>query len=132
MSEGRVSPGNRRSEQFEVAPEHLATNWANDLPVLATPVVLWWTELVAMNMLAPTLARGEMTVGSGHDRVQHLAPTGIGRPVQVEAILTEIDNGRFTFEVLASDPAGIIYRGIHMRAVVAKERMLDALRKRGT
>ena len=42
-----------------VEDSHLATAWENDLPVLSTPILLWWAELAAMDAVAgaiqPTL-----------------------------------------------------------------------------
>ncbi|NIJ14280.1 fluoroacetyl-CoA thioesterase [Saccharomonospora amisosensis] len=122
--------GDTRVEEFQVRDEHLATSWANDLPVLATPIVLWWTELVAMNLMAPALAVGELTVGAGHEGVQHLAPTGLGETVRVTAELTGADRGKATFDVRAVDSAGVVYRASHTRAVVKRDRMVAALRER--
>ena len=56
-----LMPGQEGMHTFEVRAEHLATAWDNNLPVLATPIVLWWTELVAMWLMDPTLEPGQMT-----------------------------------------------------------------------
>lgn len=129
---GGLAFGERRTEHFEVRTEHLATAWDNDLPVLATPIVVWWTELVAMRLMQRMLGPGEMTVGAGHDRVRHLAPTGLGRRVAVHAECLKVTPGRAVFEVSAGDAAGTVYEGIHSRAVVARERMLAALKERSS
>lgn len=117
---------------FEVRAEHLATAWDNNLPVLATPIVLWWTELVAMWLMDPTLEPGQMTVGAGHDQVRHAAPTGLGQHVTVRAECLESQSRQVVFRVVAEDAAGPIYEGIHSRGVIDRERMLAALERRST
>lgn len=132
MSGAAWRPGQRRTEEFEVGAEHLATRWQNDVPVLATPVVFWWTEVVAMHLLQPALAEGEMTVGAGHDRVRHLAPTGLGQVVRVSAEVTGVDGGRVTVSVDAADSGGTVYEGVHTRAVVRRDEFVAALGRRSS
>jgi len=60
--------------EHRVSADDTAQHWGNDLPVLATPVLLWLGEVTAMRALADYLNDGEMTVGLAHDSA-HLAPT---------------------------------------------------------
>lgn len=55
-----------------------AKRWRNDLPVLATPLLLWLSEVTAMEALAEYLEEDEMTVGLSHES-SHLAATPVAR-----------------------------------------------------
>jgi fluoroacetyl-CoA thioesterase len=125
-----LSPGRRRTEKFTVLPEHLASEWGNNLPVLATPIVLWWTEVVAMHLMEECLGEDMVTVGAGHDKVRHLAPTPIGQRVRVTAEVSEVSGNRAVFEVEALDETGPIYEAVHSRAVASRERFLQRLERR--
>ncbi|MFB9313794.1 thioesterase family protein [Nocardioides plantarum] len=108
---------------------HLATAWANDLPVLATPVLLWWAELAAIAAIAPDVgpevAPGWMSVGAAHD-VRHLAPTRLGATVRVSATLVEVEGASLTFEVAAHDGDRPVLSGTHVRGIVDRERFRAA------
>ena len=56
-----------------VMPTDLATQWKNQLPVLATPILLWLAELATIKAVEGALAPDSMTVGIGHHN-RHLAP----------------------------------------------------------
>jgi fluoroacetyl-CoA thioesterase len=98
-----------------------ANAWGNDLPVLATPVLLWLGELVCMRAVRDQLQDDEMTVGAAHD-AGHLAPTPVGASVHVSARLTAVDGQRLRFEVAAEDDSELVYRGTHDRVVVSRSR----------
>ncbi len=108
----------------EVQEADLATNWRNDVPVLATPVLLWLGELAAMRAIDGTLEPGMMTLGYGHD-MRHLAPTPKGWRVTLEAELVSIKDKILTFRIEGRDGEGIIASGTHTRAIVGKARFLD-------
>ena len=106
-----------------VSEADLATNWRCDVPVLATPVLLWLAELACMRAIVGCLDDGRMTLGYGH-MVRHLAPTPRGWTVQVEAELVEIDGKILTFEVRASDGVEVVMEGRHDRAIVDRARFV--------
>ncbi|MCY1706292.1 MULTISPECIES: thioesterase family protein [Pannonibacter] len=107
----------------QVQDSDLATNWRNDVPVLATPVLLWLGELAAMRAIEGTLQAGQMTLGYGHD-MRHLAPTPKGWNVTLEAELIRIEDKILTFSIEARDGEGVIASGTHTRAIVDKGRFL--------
>ncbi len=107
-----------------VESPHLATAWENDVPVLATPILLWWGELAAMDAVATVIGAPWMTVGVHHDAT-HLAPTVEGAEVEVTARLRSIDDALLTFEVTAHDGSREVLRGRHTRGVVHAERFRD-------
>ncbi|HMB09653.1 thioesterase family protein [Saliniramus sp.] len=111
---------------YKVSAGDLATAWRNDVPVLATPVLLWLSELASMRAIADTLPEGEMTVGLSHDSA-HLAPTPEGWSVQISASLTQIEGRKLVFAVEASDGRDVILKGTHVRAIVNRERFVGNL-----
>ena len=65
---------------------------------------------------------GQTTVGTKLD-VAHVAATPVGMNVTAEAVLTEIDNRRLVFEVVARDEKDIIGKGSHERFIVNVEKI---------
>ncbi|NYV73741.1 thioesterase family protein, partial [Streptomyces sp. UH6] len=106
-----------------VTDEDSATRWGNDLPVLATPVLLWLTEIAAMKVVEPAVGAGDMTVGLAHDSA-HLAPTPVGEEVTLSATLTAVDGRKLVFEVEARDAEAVVLRGRHTRALIDRERFV--------
>ncbi len=94
------------------------------LDVFATPAMIALMENAACNALADYLEGDETTVGTALD-VQHLSATPEGMDVTAEAVLTEINGREFTFEVTASDSAGLIGKGTHKRFLVYSGKFLE-------
>ncbi|GGX65299.1 thioesterase [Tateyamaria omphalii] len=107
-----------------VVDSDLATNWRNDVPVLATPVLLWLSELACMDAIDGCTSDDEMTVGFKHE-MSHLAPTPKDWLVQISAELVEVDGKLLTFDVVANDGEECILRGRHTRAIIAKRPFVD-------
>jgi predicted thioesterase len=112
-----------------VTDEDCARRWGNDLQVLATPVLLWLSEIAAMEVIAPAVPATTMTVGLSHDSA-HLAPTPVGDVVTVTATLTGACGKRLTFAVEAADSRDTVLRGVHERAAVNRDRFLARLHDR--
>ena len=111
-----------------VTEDDSAARWGNELEVLATPVLLWLTEITAMKAIDGAVPETEMTVGFAHD-VRHLAPTPIGDTVRVTARLVEADGRKLIFEVSAADSSATVLAGRHTRAIV--NRVAFSARVRG-
>ena len=107
----------------------LATAFANDVPVLATPVLLWLAELAAMRAVEGELGPDEMTVGVAH-RAEHLAATPRGHTVTVRARLVDVDGARLRFEVSGRDGSEPVLAGEHDRFVVSADRFRDRVRRK--
>lgn len=110
-----------------VRPEDTAGSWGNDVPVLATPVLLWLGEITAMRILEDALEDGEMSVGVQHSEAQHLAATPEGWPVTLTAVLTKTEGNMMTFSVEGRDAQEVVFRGTHVRAVIDRQRFLRRL-----
>lgn len=97
---------------------------SGDVPVLATPRVVALCEEASVKAVAGQIPEGHTTVGM---RVQldHLAPTGVGRPVTAESRLDKVEGRRLTFSVSASDERGLIAAGKVTRVVVDLDKFMD-------
>ena len=93
---------------------------SGDVEVFGTPAVVALCELAAVHAVAPALSPNETTVGS-HVDIEHLAPTVVGRTVTAYARVEKVDGRRIGFTVEASDPAGVIARGSHVRVRVDRD-----------
>jgi fluoroacetyl-CoA thioesterase len=121
-----VDVGASAVQYHTVQAADCASNWGNDVPVLATPVLLWLAETTAMRVVDASLDVDEMTVGYGHD-AKHLAATPIDWTIRIEARLTGVEGRLLYFHVEAWDDREIIFTGVHVRAVVHRGRFLDRL-----
>jgi predicted thioesterase len=104
-----------------VTDAETARHWGNELPVLATPVLLWLGEITAMRAVADHLGSQEMTLGVAHNSA-HLAPTPVGHCVTVSATLRQQQGRILVFDVEARDRDEVVLRGTHTRAVVDRGR----------
>jgi fluoroacetyl-CoA thioesterase len=98
-------------------------------PVFATTRMIALMELASARLLHPLLQPGEMSVGA-HVDVSHTAATPIGAQVTATATYRGREGQLFVFDVIAHDPGGEIGRGIHKRAIVARDRLLAGAAKR--
>lgn len=94
------------------------------LDVFATPAMIALMENAACNALEDFLEGDETTVGTALD-VQHLSATPEGMDVTAEAVLTDVNGREFTFDVTASDEAGLIGKGTHKRFLVYSGKFLE-------
>lgn len=120
--------------QWQVGPQDLATIFEQQPqdafpPVFATAHMIGLMELASARALQPQLKDGELSVGVSLD-IQHLAPTAEGETVSASARFTGMEGKLYVFEVSASDAAGEIGRGLHKRAIVARERLLSGAERR--
>lgn len=100
-----------------VMPTDLATHWKNQLPVLATPILLWLAELATIKAVEGALAPDSMTVGIGHHN-RHLAPTPVGFTLRIHATVVSATAKLIVFDVEATDGTDRILEGTHTRAIV--------------
>ncbi|SDG11177.1 fluoroacetyl-CoA thioesterase [Lentzea fradiae] len=121
---GRFTVGASAVREHVVRDRDRATAWENDLPVLATPVLLWLAEVTSMRVVEDALEPSEMTVGFEHDDARHLGATPEGWTVTVTSTLSEVDGRMLRFSVEAHDGVEVVYRGTHVRAVIDREKFL--------
>jgi fluoroacetyl-CoA thioesterase len=126
-----IRVGARATLLHTVGEEDSAARWGNDVPVLATPVLLWLGEIASMRAIEDGLEPDEMSVGTAHDAA-HLAPTPVGATVSVEAELVAVDRKLLRFSVEGRDERGTVYRGTHERAVVSASRFRERVAAAGS
>lgn len=99
---------------------------SGDMPVLATPVMIALMENAAMLAVDQELPEEQTTVGA-HIDVSHLKPSPVGVEVFATAELTEVEDRRLTFHVVAMQGDQVIGEGTHVRYIVSRERFLAKL-----
>jgi fluoroacetyl-CoA thioesterase len=131
MDEWELETGLRGRVTVEVDEQRTA-RWlgSGDLDVLGTPAVLALAEAAACAAVAGRLPEGRTSVGTWVE-LEHLAPTPPGRAVSASATLTAVDGRTLEFDVEVRDPAGVVARGRHRRAVVDRTRFLETAAGRG-
>ena len=117
-----------------VTEQHLADGLIQDKaddfpPVFATMQMIGLMEVAASRAMHGLLQPGEPSVGA-HVDVAHTAPTSLGDKVHAEAVFERMEGKLYVFTVVASDSGGEIGRGLHKRAIVAKERLVNGAAKR--
>jgi fluoroacetyl-CoA thioesterase len=110
-----------------VEEDDCAVRWGNaGLYVLSTPAILGTMETVCVDLMAPKLEPGEMTVGVDV-HLEHLAPTPMGDTVTFDVVLKR-DGRTIDVEFTATDSRGtVVSTGTHKRAVINRDRFLAKL-----
>lgn len=124
-----LRPGLKANMRHVVAAGDLASSWQNDIPVFATPILLWLAELTCMRAVEGNLEPQYITAGYRHD-VYHSAPTPEGWVVDINAELIVVDDKLLTFKVSAHDGIDVILSGKHTRALLDRERFLRRLQRK--
>ncbi len=93
------------------------------LEVYATPAMIALMEKTAMMSVAEELDKGCGTVGTLVN-AEHIAASPLGAEIICESRLTEIDGRKLTFEITASDNAGIIGKATHCRFIIDNARFM--------
>lgn len=129
-----MEPGESWKFRYQVTPADTAAALngitGDTFPaVLATTKCIALLELAAGHLLVPLCAPGELSVGVVVD-VRHTAATKVGALVEAEARFTGRDGKLYAFEVVARDEGGEVMRGVHKRAIVSEERLLQGAARR--
>jgi fluoroacetyl-CoA thioesterase len=106
----------------------LAQAWGNPFPVLATPILLWLSEIAAMKAVEECLNEDQITLGLAHNS-KHLGASFEGADIEISARLTAWTDKTLEFEVQAHDRARLVLSGTHTRAVLPHQRFCEKLDK---
>ena len=122
--------GTSHRTRFRVEQAH-AIELARELlpPVLSTPSLIWFLEHTALELMAPYLETGEITVGVQVE-IEHLAPTPIGQEVTCEARVIHAEGPLVRFHIEAHDEKEPIGKGLHARRVVSSARLGERIAKK--
>jgi fluoroacetyl-CoA thioesterase len=98
-----VAVGQRATVRAVVRDEDTATQaGSGDVPVLATPRLLALAEAAAVAAVAPYLAPGMTSVGTGAS-LEHRRASAVGAELVVEAELIEVDGRRLVFDFIVRE-----------------------------
>ncbi|MFB9963697.1 thioesterase family protein [Sinosporangium siamense] len=118
-------PGLRAQMLIMVEREDTASKiGSGDVPVLATPRLLTFAEMVTVQAVVGHLDPAHTSVGTRVE-LDHLAASPVGTHVEVVAELTEVDGRKLVFEFTARDREQVISKGRIERMVVDRERFIS-------
>ncbi len=110
--------GTAHAQDWPVLESHTVRAWGSiDLPVLATPFMIFMLEDTCVALAKPFLDAGEVTVGTSV-HVDHLGTAEAGQSLSVLAELVSVRKRRLVFRVEARCGRTVVGRGLHERAVV--------------
>lgn len=92
--------------------------------VLATPAMIALMENAAYTAVQPHLPAGTSTVGTRID-AKHIKATPVGLKVWAEAVLTDVDGRKLTFDITAYDEAEKIGEARHERSVIDEHKFIS-------
>jgi predicted thioesterase len=98
---------------------------------LATTKCIALLELAAGHLLIPLCKPGELSVGVVVD-VKHTAATQVGAWVEAEAQYKGLEGKLHAFDVVARDAGGEVMRGVHKRAIISEQRLLEGAARRSS
>lgn len=120
-----ITVGLKGSAQTLVEREDTALEvGSGSLLVYATPCMAALMEGAACEALSAVLEEGKTSVGIELN-LAHTAATPVGMEVTAIAEVTAVDGKIITFQITASDEAGVIGEATHKRAIVNTQKFLD-------
>lgn len=133
-----LSVGERHVKEYEVQPGHTVPDILPEsaefavLPdVFTTGCLLAVMEWACIEQLSPYLEPGMISLGVGMD-MTHDAACTTGTPLVIECIVSEASPKLITWSVEVRSAVGdvVMGRGVHTRAVVAREKFSDSVNRR--
>lgn len=123
----KLKAGMNRQQEFTVVDEHTAYHvGSGTVRVLATPMMIAYIEITALELMAEHLPEGYASVGT-HVNVRHLAPSKLGATVRVSVTIEEVDESKVSFSTEVWDGETQVGVGTHQRFVIDTERFLKRL-----
>ena len=119
-----IKKGLKISKEFTVDEEDTARSiGSGTLEVLATPRIVQLVENLCVILLKDEMDKLTTTVGSKFD-INHISPTFLKRSFKIEVTLSKVEDKKLTFTFKATDQAGEIANGTHIRYIVDTGRFL--------
>ena len=119
-----IKKGLKISKEFTVDEEDTARSiGSGTLEVLATPRIVQLVENLCVILLKDEMDKLTTTVGSKFD-INHISPTFLKRAFKIEVTLSKVEDKKLTFTFKATDQAGEIANGTHIRYIVDTGRFL--------
>ncbi len=130
-----VTPPAVRVGQSAEASHEVTADWvashlgSGSLRVLATPAMALLVEQTCRKMVEAGLPEGESTVGVDI-RVQHLAPTPLGRTVRIRAEVVGVEGPAIDFRAEIWDEVEKVGEAQHRRVVIDLARFLKRVEEK--
>ncbi|PWE23019.1 thioesterase family protein [Aliarcobacter skirrowii] len=126
--------GTKATIEYKVQNKDLASNLQisiddNFPQVFATARMVALMECSAAKMMKNLLKDGDLSVGVGVD-IKHLAPTLENDTAVSTATFVGMEGKLYKFEIEVVDSGGVIGTGVHTRAIVSNERLINGAKKR--
>ena len=119
-----IKKGLKIGKEFTVDEEDTARSiGSGTLEVLATPRIVQLVENLCVILLKDEMDKMTTTVGSKFD-INHISPTFLKRAFKIEVTLSKVEDKKLTFTFKATDQAGEIANGTHIRYIVDTGRFL--------
>jgi len=119
-------------KQIEVTLAVSATHMGSgSMGVFATPAMVGLIERTAMDLVQPTLAENETTVGV-EVHVRHLAATPVGMHVRARVELVAVEGRFLTFQAEVFDDKEKVGEGTHKRAIIRSDRFMARMQEKST
>ena len=116
----RIDLGTSARSMHRVRRDDTALQWGSTFAVLSSPTLIGLLEKTCVEATDHLLPEGQTTVGTGFD-VEHLAPSPVGKTLQLSATLCEHEGRRLVFRVEARDSEEPVFAGRFHRAIVDGE-----------
>ena len=123
MSMEKFQVGQTFEKEWVITKEETTNRMGKEgADVLSTPALLGLMENTCIQQSEPYVPEKHTTVGYAVDGLRHMAPTPLGKKVQISVKLTEVDRNRLTYEIEAHEgPDKKIGVAVHKRAVISTE-----------
>jgi fluoroacetyl-CoA thioesterase len=117
-----ITVGTKNEMRLKTGAEHSAQKFYPEVPnVFGTPFLGGLFEGVCAGLMAPHLAPGEQSVGTGMT-LKHTAPTPLGMEVRAVAEVTQVEGRKITFKVEGFDEKEKIGEAVHERFIINAEK----------
>jgi fluoroacetyl-CoA thioesterase len=120
-TENWLAPGTEAARVFVVGERDTAMSMGGDLPVLATPVLIGWVEMVASDLIRERSSGERGSVGIRVD-IRHTGPAAPGDRVKVAVNVQSMvfQTIRFTVTATHDETHAVLLGGEHDRALVRR------------
>lgn len=125
--ETRLEPGLTLRRSVGVDRDRTIDFMGEEGRVYATPALIMDIEQTCRELILSHAEDGKDSVGA-EVSLSHLAPTLLGKDVEIQVRVVAIEGRRVTFDFEASDELERIGSGTHTRFVVDKQKLFERLK----
>lgn len=112
-----LEPGVSKKRRIEIDRDRTIEFLGEEMRLYSTPSMVRDVEYTCLALIQEHLDDGESSVGI-HIAMDHLAATPLGRWVDVEVTVSEVDRRKITLLASVRDAVEQVGRGEHVRVVI--------------